>query len=641
MVDVEKLSKEVITPFGEIGYIVMKRTYSRRLKEDDPNSKTEEFWQIIERELEACRKQLKVGFTPEEEEQYARYRLGLKFSTAGRFMWQLGTKTVDKLGLPSLQNCSFVTINQPIRPFTWAFEMLMLGSGVGFNIQKENVYQLPKLKGKIKIERKETNDADFIVPDSREGWVKLLGKVLKAHFYNGEGFTFSCVCVRGKGAPIKGFGGTASGPEELCWGVNEIHKLLNGRANKKLRPIDCLDIMNIIGYVVVSGNVRRSAEIAIGDYDDVEFLKAKRWDLGTIPNWRSMSNNSIYAPHNIDDLPQEFWDTYEQGEPYGLINLELAKSCGRTGETKYPDFGVEGFNPCAEQSLNNYETCCLSEVYLPNIESFEELLDVLRYTYRVNKHSLALHCTLKETEDIVHKNMRMGIGMTGILQATPEQRDWLKDAYTELRQYDGYYSGLKGFPKSIKLTTIKPSGTLSLLAGVTPGVHPNPAGPFYYRRVRMSTNSPLVDLCKKHGYGVEPAIEFDGSNSKTTMVVTFPCKIGVNVPVESNFTYKQQLNIVRRMQKEWSDNSVSCTIYYKKEDIKDIKQYLKDHFTNELKTVSFLLSQGGHGFVQAPFETITEEQYLEAIKGIVPITAVNIAEDSFELQDCIGSCPIK
>src|SRR6185436_17626096 len=164
MIDVKKLSEEIKTPFGEIGYIVLKRTYARRLKEDDPNSETEEFWQIIQRELDSCRKQLKVGFTEDEEEQYARYRLGLKFSVAGRFMWQLGTKTVDKLGLPSLQNCAAVVINSPIRPFTWAFEMLMLGSGVGFNIQKENVYQLPKLKGKIKIERKDTNDADFVVP---------------------------------------------------------------------------------------------------------------------------------------------------------------------------------------------------------------------------------------------------------------------------------------------------------------------------------------------------------------------------------------------------------------------------------------------------------------------------------------------
>lgn len=638
--NLKKLSEEISTPWGEIGYIVLKRTYSRRLKEDDPNSKTEEFWQIIQRELEACKKQLKVGFTPEEEEQYAKYRLALKFSPAGRFLWQLGTKTVDKLGLPSLQNCSFVTINQPIRPFTWAFEMLMLGSGVGFNIQKENVYQLPKLQKKLKIERLDTNDADFIVPDSREGWVKLLGKVLKAHFYSGEGFTFSTVCVRGKGAPIKGFGGTASGPEELCWGMQEIHKILNNRANKKLRPIDCLDIMNIIGYIVVSGNVRRSAQIAIGDYDDIEFLKAKRWDLGSIPNWRAMSNNSIYAPKDIDDLPTEFWDTYIQGEPYGLINLELSKSCGRTGETQYPDINVEGFNPCAEQSLANFETCCLSEVYLPNIISYDELLDVLKYTYRVNKHSLKLHCSLQETEDIVHKHMRMGIGMTGILQATEEQRSWLKDAYTWLRGYDKWYSGEVGFPESIKLTTVKPSGTLSLLAGVTPGVHPNPAGPYYYRRVRMSANTPLLELCKSHGYNVEPAIEFDGSASKTTMVVTFPCRIPEGVPIESNYTYREQLDMVRRMQREWSDNSVSCTVYYKKEDLEDIKQYLKEHFTNELKTVSFLLSQG-HGFKQAPYETITKEQYEAEIVNIKPITAVSISEDSFEVQECAGACPIK
>ena len=392
MIDVEKLAKEIKTPWGEIGYLVFKRTYSRRLKEDDEKSQTEEFHHVIKRELDAIKKQLKLDFTEEEQLQYAKYRLSLKFSTAGRFMWQLGTKTVDKLGLPSLQNCAFVTVNQPIRPFTWAFEMLMLGSGVGFNIQKENVYQLPKVKNKIKIERKDTKDADYIVPDSREGWVKLLGKVLKAHFYSGEGFTYSTICVRGKGAPIKGFGGTASGPEELCWGIEEIHKILNNRSNKKLRPIDCLDIMNIIGYVVVSGNVRRSAEIAIGDYDDIEFLKAKRWDLGTIPNWRAMSNNSIYTPRDLNELPEEFWQTYDQGEPYGLINLELSRSCGRTGETQYPDPYVEGFNPCAEQSLENFETCCLSEVYLPNIVSYKELLEVLSFTYRVNKHSLALHC---------------------------------------------------------------------------------------------------------------------------------------------------------------------------------------------------------------------------------------------------------
>lgn len=633
--------KEIDVPWGEIGYITFKRTYARRLKEDDLNSKTEEFWQVIERELIASDKQLNVGFTEEEKKRYAELRMKLKFSTAGRFMWQLGTKTVDKLGLPSLQNCAFVVVNNPIRPFTWAFEMLMLGSGVGYNIQKHNVYQLPKLKGKIKIERKDTGDADYIVPDTREGWVKLLGKVLKAHFYGGEGFSYSTVCIRSKGALIKGFGGTASGPEDLCWGISEINKILNARANKKLRPIDCLDIMNIIGFVVVAGNVRRSAQIAIGDYDDLDFLKSKRWDLGQIPNWRSMSNNSIVAPDNIDDLPNEFWETYNQGEPYGLINLELSKSIGRTGETEYPDPDVEGYNPCAEQSLANFETCCLGEVFLPNIESFDELKEVLMYSYRMNKHSLALHCTLKETEDIVNKNMRMGIGMTGVLQATEEQRSWLNDAYTWLRGYDKMYSNEKGFPESIKLTTIKPSGTLSLLAGVTPGVHPNPAGPYYIRRVRISSQSPLIDICRQHGFPIEYQRKFDGTEDKSTMVISFPCKLPETTPVAADYDWKTQLDMVRRMQREWSDNSVSCTVYYKKEDMDDIKKYLKEHFRNEIKTVSFLLYHG-HGFDQAPYETIDKETYLDMASKVKQITSVEVKEEDMELIDCAtGACPIK
>lgn len=342
---IDKL-RRIETPWGEIGWIVYKRTYARRIKEDKVDSPTEEFIDTIVRIINACDKQLKVGFTPDEEEELSELLLKLKGSVAGRFLWQLGTKTVDKLGLPSLQNCASCVVNEPIRPFVWAMEMLMLGAGVGFNIQKEHVYQLPKLTtGKKEIIRFDSASADFIVPDTREGWVKLLGKVLKSHFYTGKGFSYSTQLIRSKGAPIKGFGGTSSGPEILCQGIDDINRVLNKRSGKKLRPIDCLDIMNIIGSIVVSGNVRRSAELAIGDYDDLEFLKAKRWDLSQIPNWRAMSNNSIIPPENFDDLPKEFWDTYQQGEPYGLINLELSRKFGRLGEEQYPDPNVIAYNP--------------------------------------------------------------------------------------------------------------------------------------------------------------------------------------------------------------------------------------------------------------------------------------------------------
>jgi hypothetical protein len=332
------------TPWSTLGYITYKRTYSRRIDEH----KTEEFPQTVERVLRSCNNQLKVGFTDEETQRLRGYLTGLKGSVAGRFWWQMGTETVDRLGLASLQNCAFTSINQPVRPFTWAMDMLMLGSGVGFNIQQKNISQLPPVNAAFKAPtRLDTPDADFIVPDSREGWVKLLGKTLKAAFLSNTSttFSYSTVLIRGKGAPIKGFGGVASGPEDLCWGIAEISKVLEKRASKQLHPIDALDIMNIIGSVVVAGNVRRSAQIAIGDWDDLEYLRAKRWDLGSIPSWRAMSNNSIVCD-DVTKLGQDFWDGYEgKGEPYGLINLELSRAIGRLGETEYPDPGVNGYNP--------------------------------------------------------------------------------------------------------------------------------------------------------------------------------------------------------------------------------------------------------------------------------------------------------
>ena len=147
----------VETPWGPLGYVTYKRTYARRLNENNTNSKTEEFENTIDRIVKACDKQLKVGFSSEEEKRLKEILLGLKGSVAGRFMWQLGTKTVDRLGLMSLQNCAFTIVNEPIKPFTWAMDALMLGSGVGYNIQREHVYELPKLKRKVRIVRTTNN----------------------------------------------------------------------------------------------------------------------------------------------------------------------------------------------------------------------------------------------------------------------------------------------------------------------------------------------------------------------------------------------------------------------------------------------------------------------------------------------------
>jgi len=624
------------TPWGEVGYPVFKRTYAR----PTANGQTEEWSETIDRVVDACREQLNVGFTQFEEGELKKLMMELKGTVAGRFLWQLGTKTVDNLGLPSLQNCAFVVVDDPIRPFTWAFEMLMLGSGVGYNIQRENVYQLPKVKCRVNVTRKDVNDADFIVPDSREGWVELLRRVLEASFFTGQDFSYAAHLIRSKGSPIKGFGGTASGPEDLVWGMQEINAILNKRSGKRLRPVDCLDVMNIIGKIVVAGNVRRSAQIALGDCDDIEYLRAKRWDLGGIPNWRAMSNNSVVCS-NISQLPEEFWEGYNgNGEPYGLINLEASRRMGRTFETDYPDPDVQGFNPCAEQSLANYETCCLAEIYLPNIENYEELKKVARYLYRINKHSLGIKCAIKETEDIVHKNMRMGIGVTGYLQATEEQRSWLGSCYEYIREYDKEYSKLAGYPASIKLTTVKPSGTLSLLAGVTPGAHPG-YSEYYIRRIRMAADSDLASTSRKHGYPVEYVLNFDGTEDKSTVVVSFPCKFPSHTTFASDMTAVDQLEVIKRLQAEWSDNAVSVTIYYRKEELDEIKEWLSKNYKN-VKSVSFLL-HSDHGFKQAPLEEIDELTYLEMSSQVTPITSLEQLDlGEVEIMDCdTGACPVR
>jgi len=636
---------DIETPWSTVGYLTYKRTYSRKLDPDgDDSSPTEEFPDTINRVIAACDTQLDCGFDQDEEDRLREYLLSLKCSVAGRFLWQLGSSTVDRIGLASLQNCAFTVVDHPIRPFCWAMDMLALGSGVGYNIQRHHVGKLPPVRDWFSAPtRVDDGGADFIIPDSREGWVKFLGKTLKAAFLSERKesgtFTYSTQVIRGKGSPIKGFGGVASGPEDLCEGINDISDILRDRAGKKIRPIDALDLMNIIGRIIVAGNVRRSAQIAIGDPDDIEFLLAKRWDIGNIPPWRQYSNNSVVCS-DIRDLHEYFWHGYEgRGEPYGLINLKLSKKVGRLGEVQYADPEVEGYNPCAEQSLAPFETCCLAEIFLPNIESKEEFLDILELLYRINKHSLALDCHQHETQAIVHKNMRMGIGMTGILQASKEQNNWLYEGYEYLRDFDVRYSEMHDLPTSIKLTTVKPSGTLSLLPGVTPGIHPA-FSQYMFRRITIASGHPLVDVCKEHGYPVEYKLNIDGSEDFNTMVVTFPFSYPEGTKLARDMTAIDQLEEIKRLQRTWSDNSVSCTVYYRKEEIPEIRDYLRKYYKNNHKTLSFLL-HSEHGFAQAPYEEVTKEQYDELVSQTLPITRVSSAVYESADECAGGMCPVK
>ena len=644
-------SKQPNWGFNGLGYIVYKRTYAR-LKED---GKTEEWHETIRRCINGAQK-IGANYTQEEAEQLFDLIFNLKCNFAGRMLWQLGTPTVDRFGANSLLNCWNVSINS-VRSFLFLFENLMLGGGVGFSIRREDIHELPRIKKDVSIIHKNTKDADFIVPDSREGWIRLLEKVLEAFFVKGKSFNYSTILIRGAGERISGFGGISSGPQILIDGIEKINKIFQSREGKKLRSIDVLDICNIIGGVVVSGNVRRSAQIAIGDPDDYLFLRAKNWSLGNIPNWRAMSNNTIYAD-DFSHISNEIWNNgyvldsetgFAKGEPYGFFNLPLSQKFGRLKDgpmkdsSLYPtdEDNVVGTNPCGEISLASYECCNLSELYLNNISSKEELALCAKLLYKTQKAIAALPFIHEETNKIVHKNMRLGLGVTGICQSL-DKIEWLDACYKELRKFDKEWSKERGWNRSIKLTTIKPSGTLSLLGGSTPGVHPA-YSKYYIRRVRMASNDQLVSYCRDLGYNVEYVLNFDGSENHDTVVVEFPCETPDGALFADDMGVIKQLEMVKKLQEVWSDNAVSVTAYYNEEELSVLKQWLSENYENGIKSVSFLLRQK-HGFKQAPYEEISKEHYELKKSKVKPVIKVNhnIGSEALEGIECEGgTCPIK
>lgn len=632
---------EITPPWGPAGYATYKRTYAR-LRDD--LGRKEEWHETVER---GCNGILEIGgvFTGEQIEELAYYWHMLKGSPAGRPIWQLGTDTVRRVGGDSMQNCWHVAVNEPIDPFTFAFNQLMLGGGVGFNVLPEHVYALPPVKYAPTITRTDNFDCDYIVTDNREGWVELLRRVLEAFFFTGKPFAYNTRGVRSKGARIKGFGGVASGPEDLVVGIELIAGILRKARGRKLRPTECMDIMNIIAMVVVAGNVRRSAEIAIGDPNDEEYMLAKDWSRMVIPKWRQQSNNTVRCNDTIL-LPEYFWRGYEgKGEPYGLYNELLCKSHGRIidGDDYRLDPDIDGPNPCAEILLESHEACNLAEQFLVNIRDVQEWGRVAALLLRACKAIGRLPFWHPKTNAVVQKNNRIGIGVTGYMQSQFRGDSEAFDAvYDYLEEEDKEVSREMGCGRSIKLTTVKPSGTLSTLAGCSPGVHPA-YSPFFTRRVTFAANDPLVNELRSRGYSMEPKINIDGSRDYGSLVVDFPHAMPPGTVCAADVTAIDQLEAQRFLQTHWADNSVSMTCYFRPEEVPEIRGWLREHYPHSVKTASFLLHQE-HGFQQAPYEPITEAQYNEAVSRVRPISHF-VDTEEFDLVDTVecgtGGCPIK
>ena len=657
--------KERKAPFGyrdaagnSVGEITFLRTYSR-LKEDG----TKETW------FEVCERVINGMYSIQKDhaksqrlpwndsraqasakEAYERL-FELKWSPPGRGLWVMGTPIVnEQRNSAALQNCAFVstkemTKNEPSRPFTFLMEASMLGVGVGFDdkgADKDFTIYAP-LEGET-----------YVVPDTREGWVKTLELIINAYLRpDTKAPIFDYKEVRPAGTPIKTFGGTAAGHEPLERLVNHITKLFTGRAGEKVTRRDIADMGNMIGVCVVSGNVRRSAELLIGRIDDEDFLNLKNPDIypernsydPKNPGWAWMSNNSVeaYVGADLDSIVDGI---ARNGEP-GVIWLDVSRQYGRLVDPpNNKDYRVEGYNPCAEQSLESYEMCTLVETYLNRHDDLDDYKRTLKFAYLYAKTVTLLPTHWAETNAIMQRNRRIGTSMSGVAnfadnRGLPALREWMDKGYETIKYYDTTYSEWLGIRESIKTTTIKPSGTVSILAGESPGVHWTPGGKYFMRTIRFANSDPMLPLFKMANYKVEPASE----SPKTTSVVYFPIK-SESKRAEKDVSIYEKMALAAYAQRYWSDNSVSVTVSFNPETESNAVGTVLHLYDGQLKTVSFLPS-GNFTYPQMPYTQITEEEYeAEGTNRLFPIdfsgVYAGLAADAIGESYCTtDACEVK
>ena len=626
-------------PFGfnGLGELVYMRTYSR-IKE---NGKNERWWETVRRVVEGTYSMQKnwidshqLGWNPWQaqasaQDMYERI-FNMKFLPPGRGLWAMGTPITEEKGLyAALNNCAFVstkTLKEDYsKPFCFLMDASMLGVGVGFDT---------KGAGEIVVKGIDDNRDEqvFQIPDTREGWVESLRLLLESYFHGQAPVEFDYTKVRPAGEPIKGFGGVSSGPEPLMEVHEDIRKVLDNNSGEPISVTTIVDIMNLIGKCVVAGNVRRTAEIVFGDPDSEEYLDLKNYKVNPHRDqYGWTSNNSIFAELGMDytDVCKRIVDNGEPGFAW-LDNMRSYSRMQNGGDDK--DHRVAGGNPCLEQSLESYELCCLVETFPYNHDSLEDYQRTLKYAYLYAKTVTLGKTHWSETNRVMLRNRRIGCSVSGVAQfitkhGMEELRNWLESGYDTIQEWDKVYSDWFAVPKSIKTTSVKPSGTVSLLVGATPGMH-YPESRFYIRRMRLSKHSELIEPLKKAGYKLEPAFGSEDS----TMVVEVPVDVGEGIRTAAELSIWEQFSLAAFLQRHWADNQVSCTATFDPETEAEQLPHVLNYFQYRLKGISLLPRHPLGAYKQMPYESITEKEYEKQVSKLGHLSFVGVEGEEAEID---------
>lgn len=732
------MSKEIeneirVTPYkfgyGGFSEAVYYRTYSR-LKKDGTK---EDFPDTIIRVVEgiiSIAKDWRVKHSLEWDQgrwddlavRFGKAMLKMHFLPPGRGLWISGTEYSYQRGSVAFNNCGFCSLKEGlIKSATFIIDSLMSGCGLGFDTFEKtdssgrgefsdfvrpgcSLCRSSRTHDEIHSCNCHCEKRVYKIHDSREGWTKSMYLLLESYF-NGVVTYFDYSGLRPEGKPIKGFGGTSSGPEplrilherirlfiecymdvnisnadktqltgidgtimakhdaiikmtkkhidiypetniterpSLIWALSELEKMDHKMRSSKSYGASRLicDIFNAIGICVIAGNVRRSSEIALGAAADVEFRNLKNHELNperSIISW--MSNNTVCLDKKEDFelLPEISQRIRDNGEP-GILNRLNGTRYGRFGRREPIGREAEednaiGVNPCSEILLESYEYCNLAEVFPSKCDTQEEVEEAtyLATIYTSTVSLLATHWI--PSNKVIARNRRIGVSMSGIVEDIARSSNTLftkkcRRLYRLVRETNKAYADENGVPESIRVTTVKPSGSISQLAGCSSGIHHN-TYKYCIRRVRMSANIKLVEILKAAGY----PYEIDRKAGEGTLIFSFPLYQGDARSAEEVSVWEQASNLAM-LQREWADNSVSCTLYFNPEIEGPSLEHLLSHFAPVIKCLSALPHSGDNVYDQAPYEKITEEQYHTLSASIKPINFSNLDDEAEGTRGC-------
>jgi len=497
-------------------------------------------------------------------------------------------------------------------------------TGVGFSVEEEYTCKLPPVPDELY-----ETDTTIIVADSKLGWAKAF-KELVSLLYGGHIPKWDVSKVRPAGSPLKTFGGRASGPEPLVDLFNFTINTFRNATGRKLRPVECHDIVCKTAEIVVVGGVRRSALISLSDLNDREmrFAKSGQWWEQNVQ--RALANNSVNYKEKPDvgTFMREWLSLYDSksGER-GIYNGLSAKRAVERLNERYRDGSGDyirrrdaredfGTNPCSEIILRSREFCNLSEVVIRRRDTRESLKAKVKHATILGTFQSTLtefKYLSREWKRNCDEERLLGVSLTGIMDnpLTNGTKNGLKELLEELRdvayETNKEWADRLGIPHAAAITCVKPSGTVSQLVDSASGIHAR-HNPFYIRTVRADNKDPLCKLMQEMGFPNEP----DVTKPDHTTVFSFPMKSPKDAVFRMDMSALEQLELWKTYQESWCEHKPSVTISVKEDEWVDVAAWVYENF-DSISGISFL-PFSEHVYRQAPYQDCTEEEYNEALE---------------------------